>query len=287
VCKPPQVPPNRLELARDSSTSWLTTSDGVRLALEEIGDGQSILLLHGLTATRRYVVHGSRALDRAGHRVIAYDARGHGESDPAPAVDAYDYERMIQDAVEVLTGLGAAPAVVVGQSMGAASAAGLAIRHPELVSSLVAVTPAHRGEPSTNLARWDRLAGGLEHGGPDGFLQALGPLSLPERYESAVETVIRQRVGRHVDPSATADALRATPRTAAFAGLSELEAISAPTLVVGSRDEADPDHPLEIARAWAERIPGARLVVEDAGESPLAWRGGALSAAILELLDSR
>lgn len=278
------MPPNRLELARDSSTSWLTMSDGVRLAIEEIGDGPPILLLHGLTATRRYVVHGSRALDRAGHRVIAFDARGHGESGPAPTSDAYDYERMVEDAVEVLTSLGAIPAAVVGQSMGAATAAGLAIRHPELVSSLVTITPAHRGEPSANLGRWDRLADGLERGGPDGFLEALGPLSLPERYQSAVETVIRQRVGRHAEPAATADALRATPRTAAFAGVSELETIAAPTLVVGSRNEADPDHPLEIAETWAERIPDARLVVEDDGESPLAWRGGALSAEILEHL---
>ncbi len=275
------MPPNRLELAKDSTTSWLTTSDGVRLAIEEIGAGPPILLLHGLTATRRYVVHGSRALDRAGHRVIAFDARGHGESDPAPTVDAYDYDRMVEDAAEVLAQLGVERAAVVGQSMGAATAAGLAIRHPELVSALVAITPAHRGEPSANIPRWDRLADGLETGGPDGFLDALKPLRLPERYESAVETVIRQRVGRHVEPAATAAALRATPRTAAFDGLEGLETIAAPTLVVGSRDDADPDHPLEVARTWADRIPNAALMVEEEGESPLAWRGGALSAAIL------
>ncbi len=49
------------------------------------GEGTPIVLCHGLTASRRYVVQGSRALERAGHRVVLYDARGHGESDPAPA----------------------------------------------------------------------------------------------------------------------------------------------------------------------------------------------------------
>ncbi|HEX9966316.1 MAG TPA: alpha/beta fold hydrolase, partial [Solirubrobacterales bacterium] len=49
------------------------------------GGGVPIVLCHGITATRRYVVHGSRALERAGHAVVSYDARGHGESDPAPA----------------------------------------------------------------------------------------------------------------------------------------------------------------------------------------------------------
>ena len=44
------------------------------------GEGTPVVLLHGLTATRRYVVMGSRALERDGHRVVAYDARGHGAS---------------------------------------------------------------------------------------------------------------------------------------------------------------------------------------------------------------
>ncbi len=58
--------------------------DGVVLAGEASpGDAEPVLLLHGLTATRRYVVHGSRVLERAGHPVVAYDARGHGASSPA------------------------------------------------------------------------------------------------------------------------------------------------------------------------------------------------------------
>ena len=54
------------------------------LEIEIEGEGTPVLLAHGLTATRRYVVMGSGALARSGHRVISYDARGHGESDPAP-----------------------------------------------------------------------------------------------------------------------------------------------------------------------------------------------------------
>ena len=56
---------------------------GVPLSGEYSGQGPAVVLLHGLTATRRYVVMGSRALERSGHRVIAYDARGHGRSGPA------------------------------------------------------------------------------------------------------------------------------------------------------------------------------------------------------------
>jgi pimeloyl-ACP methyl ester carboxylesterase len=54
------------------------------LHVEDTGEGAPVVLLHGLTATHRYVVMGSRALERSGHRVVAYDARGHGASAPAP-----------------------------------------------------------------------------------------------------------------------------------------------------------------------------------------------------------
>ena len=68
-----------------------------RLAGEASGEGPPIVLLHGLTATRRYVVMGSRFLGRAGYRLISYDARGHGESSPAPEPSAYEYADMVAD----------------------------------------------------------------------------------------------------------------------------------------------------------------------------------------------
>ena len=224
-------------------------------------------------------------LERAGHRVISYDARGHGESSPAGPPEAYTYDALVADAVAVLDALGVERAIVAGQSMGSATAVGLALRHPERVGALAVVTPAHRGAPSPNLDHWDGLAAGLESGGPGGFLEALGPFSMAERYRDAVRTVILQRLGRHAHPDAVAQALRGIPRTAAFDGLGALAAIAAPTLIVGSRDAADPDHPLEVAEEYARRIPGARLVVEEPGESPRAWRGGALSREILALID--
>jgi pimeloyl-ACP methyl ester carboxylesterase len=58
-------------------------ADGTSIAGEESSGETPVVLLHGLTATRRYVVLGSRTLEREGHRVIAYDARAHGRSSPA------------------------------------------------------------------------------------------------------------------------------------------------------------------------------------------------------------
>ena len=57
---------------------------------------------------------------------------------------------------------------------------------------------------------------------------------------------------------------------------------TAPTVVVADRDEADPGHPLSVGEDYARVIPGARLVVEEPGQSPIAWQGGQLSKVIAE-----
>jgi len=85
-------------------TERIVERDGVRLAAEVEGpdDGVPVVLLHGLTATRRYVVMGSKALERSGHDVVAYDARGHGASAPAPSPAEYEYADLAADLVRVL-----------------------------------------------------------------------------------------------------------------------------------------------------------------------------------------
>jgi pimeloyl-ACP methyl ester carboxylesterase len=254
------------------------------VAAERTGAGAPVLLLHGLTATRRYVLHGSTALARAGYELIGYDARGHGSSLPAADPGAYAYDLLGDDAVAVLAATGTGSAGLVGQSMGAATAVNVALRHPQLVRALVIITPAHRGAPSPNLAHWDALAEGLEQGGVDGFLAAYGPPRVPAGMVETVRVVMRQRLERHEHPEGVVAALRAIPRSAAFAGLAALEGIRVPTLIIASHDEMDPEHPLAVAEEYARRIPGAEFTIEEPGQSPLAWRGGSLSRIVGDFL---
>jgi 3-oxoadipate enol-lactonase len=258
------------------------------LAVEQAGAGPVVVLAHGLTATRRYVVHGSRLLERSGYRVVAYDARGHGDSDPAPTRGAYEYADLVGDLEGLLDALEIERTVLVGVSMGAATTLAAAIERPERVAALVQVTPAHLGLPQTDpseLARWDALADALERDGPDGFVRAYGDPPVPDRFKGLIVQAIRQRVERHRNPEAVAEALRIVPRSKAFDGPDTLEEVRAPTLVVASRDELDPQHPFSVAEAYVQRIPDAELVVEDEGESPLAWRGSRLSKAIIAFLE--
>lgn len=262
---------------------FTVTRDAVTLHGQADGHGPTVLLLHGLTATRRYVLHGSRAIERAGYRVVSYDARGHGESTPSPD-DDYAYPTLADDALAVLDAVGAERAVLMGSSMGSATAIAVALAHPERVAALVIVTPAHRGHPAVDLTRWDRLSAGLAGGGVDGFMAAYGTPPVPERMQESIRTVLRQRIERHRYPRAVAAALHHTPRSAAFAGMQALTGLTMPTLIVASGDTLDPEHPLRVAEEYVAIIPGSRLVTEADGESPLAWRGGALSQAVLGFL---
>jgi pimeloyl-ACP methyl ester carboxylesterase len=262
--------------------------DDLVLSGDSTGDGAPLVLAHGLTATRRNVVQGSRHLLGRGWRLVGYDARGHGESSPAPDRDAYEYADLAADLETVFDAQGFDSAALAGSSMGAATAVRFALDHPERVSALVLITPAYRGPGQLGpeaLAHWDRLAAALEGGDVEAFVDASGANELPERWREPARLATRQRIERHRHLDAVARALHVVPRSEAFASLDELERLDMPVLIAGTRDEADPGHPLAVAEEYARRLPQGELVVEQPGDTPLAWQGARLSKAIGDFLD--
>lgn len=264
---------------------------------ETAGEGLPIVLCHGLTATRRSVVHGSRRLERSGFLTIAYDARGHGASDVAPAGEGYGYPRLVTDLEAVVRDqAGEERVVLAGHSMGAHTAIAFALRHQERVAALIAIGPTYTGRRTASrtdaganaacvdaesLAYWDGLAAALEHNGIDGFVDYIDRVhGIDPRWRDSVLRFTRERMERHRHLDALVAALRDVPRSRPFGSVAELEGLSVPTLVVASHDAADPGHPYAVAAEYAARIPGARLVSEPEGQSPLAWQGGRLSREI-------
>jgi pimeloyl-ACP methyl ester carboxylesterase len=264
-----------------TSAEFAVEPDGYRLAGEALGEGPPIVLLHGLTATRRYVVHGSKVLARSGYRQLSYDARGHGRSDPAPEGAGYTYPEMVADLDAVVGAqIGARRFVLAGHSMGAHTAVAYALERGERLAALVVIGPAYMGFVDDGaIAGWDRLADGLEHGGVDGFLEAIDH-NLDPCWREAVLRFTRQRMLEHRHPAAVARAIREVARSAPFEGMEELEFLDLPALVVASHDVADPGHPYAVAAAYAASLPEARLISEEEGASPLAWQGGRLAREI-------
>jgi 3-oxoadipate enol-lactonase len=270
------------------AVSFELDDGGARLEGERLGEGPSVVLAHGITATRRYVVHGSRALSRARYRQISYDARAHGESGPAPEGSGYSYAELAADLDRVIAAQAEGRPVVCGDSMGCHTAAALALSHAGELAGLVLIRPATLGLPTPDdvLAHWGRLADGLEDDGVDGFMRAYeAELDVAPDFEQTVLRFTRERMELHRDPVALARAVREVPVSLPFEGIVELESLDVPVLVIGSHDEADPGHPLAVAEAWAAALPRASMISEQPGESPLAWQGGRLSRVIAEFCE--
>ena len=101
--------------------------------VEAGGGGSPLVILHGLFgAARNWGAIGRRLSAR--HRVLAMDLRNHGTS---PRADAMDYASMAADVAETMEAAGAAPAALLGHSMGGKTAMALALTRPELVSRLL------------------------------------------------------------------------------------------------------------------------------------------------------
>ncbi|GHF66944.1 alpha/beta fold hydrolase [Streptomyces griseosporeus] len=121
----------------------LTTPDGTRIAYRDDGPRPTpgatspILLLHGLAGHMDEWAALRQLLLADGHRVVSYDARGHGTSTRRPA----DMSRSaaVADAEALLTHLGAGPVTLLGQSLGGLTALQLAARRPDLVSHLILI----------------------------------------------------------------------------------------------------------------------------------------------------
>ena len=159
----------------------LPGAGSITLEGEEAGDGPPVVLLHGLSATRRNVVQGSRALIKRGYRLISYDARGHGASSPAPR---YEYSDLVADLEAVLEHLELESTALVGSSMGAATAMAFTLEHPERVPALVQVTPAYTGYARTGDVDgdlWGELAEALDKG-VDAFVEVAQPSDIPDRW---------------------------------------------------------------------------------------------------------
>jgi len=259
------------------------TAGEVVIRGEAMGEGPPIVLCHGITATRQSVIHGSRRLERGGYTVIGYDARAHGESDPAPTSGGYGYPELRGDLARVIDAqVGGGRVVLAGHSMGAHTAVGFALENPDRVAGLVLIGPTYLGsvEPGS-LRYWDGLAAALSDDGIDGFVAYIDRFqNIDPGWRDSVLRFTRERMQRHRHLEALVNALHEVPRSSPFEAMAELETLAVPTLVVASHDAADPGHPYAIAEEYAERLPEARLVSEAEGQSPLAWQGGRLSREI-------
>ena len=249
-----------------------------------------IVLLHGLTATRRYVVMGSRLLERSVSRDRLRRPRPRPLDPGARAPAAYGYERLARDLEAVLDALEHRPRRARRRLDGRAHALRFALDHPERVAALGLITPAfdpavcptvreRRPPPGADAPR-----AGAARGWGGGVRRA--PMTSPrvppalagDRRDGPAPAALRPRAPRGV-----ADALEVVSALAAVRGLRRARRIAVPDGRGRQPRRGRPGHPLAVAERYARAIPGATLMVEDRGpppRSPIAWQGGQLSKVL-------
>jgi pimeloyl-ACP methyl ester carboxylesterase len=109
----------------------------------EVGSGHPVILLHGWPDSWHLWREQMMALAESGHRVIAPDLRGFGQSDSPEAVEEYSLGNLIGDAAAILDEFQIERAAVVGHDWGAAVAWLFATFLPDRVERLVAVSVGH------------------------------------------------------------------------------------------------------------------------------------------------
>jgi pimeloyl-ACP methyl ester carboxylesterase len=256
----------------------------VNLAYDDRGTGEPVIFIAGRGGVgRTWHLHQVPAFLAAGYRVITFDNRGVGATENA---DGFTTQTMVNDTAALIESLGAAPARIVGVSMGSYIAQELMVARPDLVSK--AVLLATRG-------RLDRARQFFSDA--EDALGASG-VRLPPAYDAKIrllenfspktlnnDEIVADWIGMfNIWPIKITPGLICQGNAAPKANrLPVYRSITAPVLVIGFADDVvTPPH---LGREVADAIPNGRyLQIADTGHLGFLERPEVVNAAILQFL---
>jgi len=242
----------------------VSTDDGVRLYVEETGDGPPVLFLHEFAGDHRSWEPQVRALSRR-YRCIAYNARGYPPSDVPEDPAAYSQARAVDDAIAVLDALGVERPHVVGLSMGGFATLHLGLRHPERARSLVVAGVGYGAQPERRQAFREESGVIADAFGRDGAAAvaeryAVGPARVQfQNKDPRGWAEFAARLAEH-DSQGSARTMRGVQaaRPSLYDLTDELAALTVPTLLIaGDEDEGC----LEASLMLKRTIPTAGLAL--------------------------
>jgi 3-oxoadipate enol-lactonase len=240
-------------------------------------EAPTVVLTHGVTLDHGTYEGQVPALLKVGYRVVTWDMRGHGLSQPMG--DGFSIGSTVDDLRALLDEMGIEQAVLVGQSFGGTAIQELYRRHPERVAGLVLVGTPALGEPMPWHHRvFSRTRPTLLRLWPEGALRRVLPAFMSKK------PAVQRYVAEATRALSKADFVAITE--AAVEGLLDLpplESVRVPVLV--TLGDGEMAMVAKMIRAWHERDPQVLVeVVEDAGHLANQDNPGAFNRVLLDFL---
>lgn len=241
--------------------------DNATLAYDVEGDtGPLVVQLHGLTSSRARDQAMGLDLPRylRGHRVLRYDARGHGESTGAQVASDYVWPHLAEDLLALLDHVAPGEQVHgVGPSMGSATLLYAALLDPQRFATLTLVVPPTAWESRIpQAATYHANADLIRREGMEAFVELGAAGAVVPALAEAPRT----------QPAVAEDLLPTILHGAAMTDLPDLDQIAkidVHTLILAWSD--DPSHPMSTAKKLREALPEGRLVVARTPYGMMAW----------------
>ncbi|SHE50825.1 3-oxoadipate enol-lactonase [Seinonella peptonophila] len=252
-------------------------SNGATLYYEEIGQGEPLLLLHGLTMDHH--AFDSRVEELKHHfRTIVLDARGHGKSSKLPH---YTIEDHIHDVIALMNLLKIDSASVLGESMGSYIAQGVATQCPKRIKKLILVVSKAHGKTSSLQELTNRHTEELEG------------LTFDEKFAYITKYMfynvpLAQKIIREINAVATvltpAQQNAANRALEGFDFREDLPKVTAPTLIISGK--YDGMNPPERGQEIASLIPNATFIeFEQSGHMPSGEQPKLFLDTVLDFLN--
>lgn len=209
--------------------------NGISLFYTDTGDGEVVLLIHGLGSSSgdwelQIPVLASR------YRVLAVDLRGHGQS--SKPAGPYSVAMFADDVAELMKALGVAPCHVAGLSLGAMTTLELAATRPDIVKSAVVVNAGPHVVPSTLKEKamvWQRLLLARTVG-----LERLGNLVAERTLPNEDQAELRERVATAIADNDKDAYIASMKAIIGWSVVDRLDQITSPVLVVASEYDYTP-----------------------------------------------
>jgi pimeloyl-ACP methyl ester carboxylesterase len=270
---------NISQTKEDTMITRMLEREGGRIAYDVQGSGPLVICAPGMGDIRQTFRYLVPALIEAGYRVATFDLRGHGESDTTFAT--FDDEAEASDILALAEQLGA-PAVVIGNSMGAGAGVIAAALRPEVVTSLVLVGPFVRN-PKVNPI----LTGVMRVATAAPWAAAVWKAYLPGLYagrKPADQVEFAAAANAAMRRGGYAGAFSKTTHLSHAPAEAQLANVAAPVLVV--MGELDPDFPKPSEEAaWiAAQLDAEVLMVPEAGHYPQSQQPELVNPAVVAFL---